>query len=164
MVFDRPNRVRWETCSPYQSILVSDGAAVAQFERQGDRWQKLQTGFPRAVKGVLDRVAAVRRGRMDELARDYDVSAARRPDGVALVLVPKAADLRRVLGAIELTLRPDLSSAQAILLKEPNGDYTRIVFRNERRNPALPDGTFDPVSPVDLKTLQERAHEGAEGK
>jgi outer membrane lipoprotein-sorting protein len=164
LVFEQPNRVRWETVKPYQSILVSDGVSVAQFERADGPWKKLQTGFPQALKNVLDQVSAIHRGRVDDMERDYDVTATRHTDRVTMVLVPKSADLRKMMSAIELKLRPDLSAADEILLKEPNGDYTRIAFRNERRNVALPDRTFDLASPVDLKALQEAVHGGPERK
>jgi outer membrane lipoprotein carrier protein len=164
LIFEQPNRVRWETVKPYQSILVSDGVSVAQFERVDGPWKKLQTGFPRALKTALDQVSAIHRGRVEEMERDFEVAAARRPDGVLLTLVPRSADLRKTLAAIELTLLADLSAAREIRLKEPNGDYTRIAFRNEKRNVPLPEKTFDLAAPVDLKTLQERVHGAAESK
>jgi hypothetical protein len=164
MVFEQPSRVRWETCAPYQSILVSDGVSVAQLERIDGAWKRLQTGFPRALKGALDQVAAVHQGRVEEMERDFEVAAARRPDGVRMTLVPRSAELRKTMSALELGLLPDLSAAREIRLKEPNGDCTRIVFKNERRNVPLPDKTFDLAAPVDLKALQEAVHGGPERK
>ena len=164
MVFEQPDRIRWETCAPYQSILVSDGVSVAQLERVDGAWKRLRTGFPRALKGALDQVAAIHRGRVEEMERDFEVAAARRPDGVLMTLVPRSADLRKTISAFELVLRPDFSAARELRLKEPNGDSTRIVFRNERRNVTLPDKTFDLAAPVDLKALQEAVHGAPERK
>lgn len=164
MVFSQPNRIRWETCKPYRSILVSDGASVAQFEWQEDRWKKLQTGFPGAFKKILDKVAAVCQGRVEELEREYEPSASKTKDGVVMTLVPREEEQRKAISAIELKLHPDLSGAREILLKEPNGDYTRISFRSERRNPSLPEKTFDVSEPVDLKFLKESVYGGAKGK
>jgi hypothetical protein len=160
MVFEQPGRVRWETTSPYRSILLSDGKAVAQFEWTEGRWQKLQVGFPRALRQVLDQVAAIHGGRVDVMKRDYEVSAAKQADGIVLPLVPRSPGLRRSISSIELTLALDLTAARGMILKEPNGDYTRIAFRNERRDRPLPDGTFDLASPVELKMIRERVHGG----
>lgn len=164
MVFEAPGRVRWETVRPYESMLVSDGETVAQYEKVDGRWRRLQLGFPGALRGFLEKVTAIQRGQVEGLAREYEVAAARRPGGAVLTLVPRAPEARRTIAAIELALNGDLSAATGVVLREPNGDATRIVFRHERRDPPLPDKTFDPAAPVDLKTLQERVHGAAESK
>ena len=45
LCFQKPGRIRWEITQPYQSILVSDGKGVAQFERVSDQWKKLELGL-----------------------------------------------------------------------------------------------------------------------
>src|ERR1700761_7093938 len=44
MLIERPDRIRWETTSPYQSILLGDQKSVAQFEFNDGKWQKLKLG------------------------------------------------------------------------------------------------------------------------
>jgi outer membrane lipoprotein carrier protein len=164
MVFEAPGRVRWETVRPYESILVSDGSAVAQYEKVDGRWKRLQVAFPGALRGFLEKVTAIQRGQVEGLSREYEVTAARRPGGAVLTLVPRAPEARKTIAAIELALREDLSAATGVTLKEPNGDATRIVFKGEMRDPPLPEKTFDAAAPVDLKTLQERVHGAAKPK
>ena len=37
MLIEKPDRIRWETTAPYQSILLGDHKSVAQFERWDGR-------------------------------------------------------------------------------------------------------------------------------
>src|SRR5882724_10572021 len=46
MLIARPDKIRWETTAPYQSILLGDQKTVAQFELNNGKWEKLKLGFP----------------------------------------------------------------------------------------------------------------------
>src|SRR5947207_15580130 len=46
MLIERPDQIRWETTEPYQSILLANKKAVAQFEFEDGKWKKLRVGFP----------------------------------------------------------------------------------------------------------------------
>jgi len=46
MLIERPDRIRWETTTPYQSILLGEQKSVAQFEFNNGKWEKLKLGFP----------------------------------------------------------------------------------------------------------------------
>src|SRR5262245_47100259 len=46
MLIARPGQIRWETTSPYQSILLGSQKSVAQFEKTDGQWKKLKLGFP----------------------------------------------------------------------------------------------------------------------
>src|SRR5258705_3596563 len=46
MLIQRPDQIRWETTSPFQSILMGNHESVAQFEKEDGQWKKLKLGFP----------------------------------------------------------------------------------------------------------------------
>src|SRR5882724_640398 len=46
MLIARPDKIRWETTAPYQTILLGDQKSVAQFELNNGKWEKLKLGFP----------------------------------------------------------------------------------------------------------------------
>src|SRR6267154_677478 len=45
MMIDHPDLIRWETTTPYQSILLGDHKSVAEFEKDEHGWKKLKLGF-----------------------------------------------------------------------------------------------------------------------
>src|SRR2546423_8462253 len=56
MLIERPDQIRWETTLPYQSILIANHKAVAQFEFDDGKWKKLRVGFPQ-IKHVMDQMS-----------------------------------------------------------------------------------------------------------
>src|SRR5436190_22374226 len=59
MLIDRPDLIRWETTSPYQSILMGDHKSVAQFENEAGAWKKLKLGFPQMLRRVMEQMGHV---------------------------------------------------------------------------------------------------------
>jgi len=51
-------------------------------------------------------------------------------------------------------LLPDLSATREVVMNEPNGDLTRITFRNEKRDVEFPAKTFDQGKPLDIAAIQ----------
>src|SRR5689334_19639353 len=42
MLIERPDRIRWETTAPFQSIMLGNQKSVAQFEKTDGKWTKLR--------------------------------------------------------------------------------------------------------------------------
>ena len=146
MLIEPPDRIRWETVAPYQSILLGNHQAVAQFERTGGVWKKLQLGFPQLLRHVMEQMVQMHQGKLDALTSDYTVSVATNSVAAVVTLVPKDRAARELMSAVELRLLPDLSAIREVVLKEPGGDQTRIIFGQERRAvrfPARPDSQVD---------------------
>ena len=153
MLIERPDRIRWETTAPYQSILLGDQKTVAQFEFNDGKWEKLKLGFPQLLQRVMQQMAMMNQGELDTMMTDYTVTVATGTTTV-LTLVPKDQNVRGVLSSLEIHLPPDLSTTLEVVMNEPDGDLTRITFRNERRDLVFPSGTFDQTKPLDLAAVK----------
>src|SRR5277367_7201347 len=70
MLIERPDRIRWETSAPYQSILLGDKKSVAQFEFTDGKWQKLKLGFPQMLQRVMQQMSLMNQGKLDALTGD----------------------------------------------------------------------------------------------
>jgi len=153
MLIDRPGLIRWETSSPYQSIMLGNQKSVAQFEFTNGKWNKLKLGFSQALKQVMDQMTLMHQGKLDALTSDYTISVA--TGAVTVVtLVPKDENIRSLLAALEIHFPSDLATIQAVVMREPGDDYTRITFKREIRNPKYPANTFDQAKPLDLATIK----------
>ncbi|HNQ72916.1 MAG TPA: outer membrane lipoprotein carrier protein LolA [Verrucomicrobiota bacterium] len=153
MLIDRPGRIRWETTRPYQSILLGNQQSVAQFECTGGQWNKLKLGFPQALKQVMEQMTLMHQGQFAVLTNHYTLTVA--TGAVTVVtLVPQEAALRSYLAALEIHFAPDLAGIQTVVMREPGGDFTRINFTREIRNPQFPARTFDQTNPLELTAIQ----------
>ena len=153
MLIEKPDRIRWETTEPFESILLADHKSVAQFERTDGQWQKLKVGFPQMLRRVMDQMVLMHQGRLDALTGDYTLSVA--TGHVTVVkLVPRDDLLRSVLASLEIHMASDLSGPQEVVMNEPSGDYTRIVFLQERRGVKFAPRTFDQAQPLELSAVR----------
>jgi outer membrane lipoprotein-sorting protein len=153
MLIDHPDQIRWETTAPFQSILLGNHQSVAQFEREDGRWKKLKLGFPQILRRVMEQMVRMNQGKLDALTSDYTISAA--TGSLAVVtLVPKDKSIRSMLSSLEVKMPPDFSATREVVMNEPSGESTRIIFHRERRNVKFPPGTFDQTTPLDLSLVK----------
>jgi outer membrane lipoprotein-sorting protein len=154
MLIERPDQIRWETTAPYQSILLGDKKSVAQFEFEDGKWQKLKLGFPQMLQRVMDQMSLMNQGKLDALTGDYTISVATNNSAAVLTLVPKDENARAVLASLEVKMLPDFSATREVVMNEPNGDFTRIVFHREKRGVKFPPGTFDQTKPLEIAAVK----------
>jgi outer membrane lipoprotein-sorting protein len=153
MLIERPDQIRWETTAPYQSILMGNHKSVAQFERMDGEWKKLKTGFPQMLKRVMDQMSLMHQGKLDALTGDFNISVATGRMAV-VTMVPKDDTVRGMMASLEVIMLPDLSATREVVMNEPNGDFTRIIFNHERREIKFPTGTFDQARPLDVDKVK----------
>jgi len=153
MLIDLPDQIRWETTSPFQSILLGNHQSVAQFERTDGIWKKLKLGFPQMLRRVMEQMVQMNQGKLDALTSDYTISVA--TGSLAVVtLVPKDKSIRSILSSLEVKMLPDFSATREVVMNEPSGEFTRIIFHRERRNVKFPPGTFDQATPLDITAVK----------
>ena len=156
MLIERPDKIRWETTAPYQSILLANRQSVAQFEREDGVWKKLKLGFPQMLKRVMDQMVLMHQGKLDALTSDFKIAVA--TGAVAVVtMVPRDTNVLSMLSSLEIHLAPDLSATREVVMNEPSGDLTRILFLREKREVTFPSGTFDQSKPADVTAIQAAA-------
>jgi len=153
MLIERPDQIRWETTAPYQSILLGDKKSVAQFEFTDGKWQKLKLGFPQMLQRVMEQMSLMNQGKLDALTGDYTISVSTNNETI-LTLVPKDQNARSVLASIEVKMAPDFSATREVVMNEPNGDFTRIIFNREKREVKFPAGTFDQTKPLEIAAVK----------
>lgn len=161
----KPGRLRWEITRPYQSILVSDGSGVAQFEWMNDRWQKLELGLADAMQQVVGQIASVIEGGYAHNTREFTASVSSGASGPVVTLIPRRDKVRQMIRAIEVHLAPDLRGTRQVILRETNADFTDIRFDEQTVNRPLPPGTFDRAKPLPLDAVRDaiRAATGPPG-
>jgi outer membrane lipoprotein-sorting protein len=154
MLIERPDSIRWETTAPYQSILLSAHKSVAQFERDESGWKKLNLAFPQLLRRVMEQIGLMQQGKLEALTADFTISVATGTNVALMTLVPKDQNTRATMSSLEVRMLPDFSATREVVMHEPGGDFTRIIFGHERRNVAFPAGTFDQTRPLDIAAVR----------
>jgi outer membrane lipoprotein-sorting protein len=157
LCFQRPDRIRWETTAPYESVLVSDGSGVAQFEWTDGKWKKLDLGLGDALQNVVSQIAGVMDGRYARDHGAYSASVTNHADSIVVTLVPRNKTMRKMMAAIEVHLAPDLKATRRVVLRETDGDYTDIEFSEQVVNFEPPPKTFDLDAPAGIEVIQAAA-------
>jgi len=58
------------------------------------------------------------------------------------------------LSSLEVKMAPDFSATREVVMHEPDGDFTRILFSREKRDMKFPPGTFDQTKPLDIAAVK----------
>jgi outer membrane lipoprotein-sorting protein len=153
MLIEKPDRIRWETTVPYESVLLADHSSVAQFEREDGVWKKLKLGFPQLLRRLMEQMLLMHQGKVDALTSDFKVSAAT-GNVTVITLVPKDENVRSMMSSVEVHLLPDLSATREVVMNEPSGELTRILFHGERRDVKFPSATFDQTKPTAIAEIK----------
>ena len=154
MLIQQPDQIRWETTAPYQSILLANNKAVAQFERTDGKWNKLKLGFPQLLRRVMEQMVQMHQGKLDAMTSDYTISVSTNSTAAILKLIPKDETVRSMMSALEVYLQPDFSATRQVVMNEPNGDFTKIIFNREVRNVKFPPNTFDQIKPLEAAAVK----------
>ena len=98
-------------------------------------------------------------GKLDALTSDFTISVA--TGSVAVVtMVPKDENVRSMLASLEIRMQPDFSATREVVMNEPGGDLTRIIFRREKRDVKFPPGAFDQTKPLDVAAIKAAVGDG----
>ena len=110
------------------------------------------------LKRVMEQMSLMHQGKLDALTADFTLSVA--TGSVAVVtMVPKDKDVRTMLASLEIRMEPDFSATREVVMNEPGGDKTRILFRREKRAVKFPAGTFDQLKPLDVAAIKAAAND-----
>ena len=148
LLFERPDRMRWETRTPFRSLLVVNGAKVAKFEWVDGKRRALKLGRGAdALLVAMRRLRAWFTGEFDE--KTFSVEVKEKP-AIQLILRPKEKALRARIDRIEFFPAKDLKSMQRVVIVEAKGDVTTLRFKNHKANQPAPKKTFSVTDPADI--------------
>jgi outer membrane lipoprotein-sorting protein len=127
----RPDKMRWRLEAPDDATywVSKDGIAY----RTADGAGKVSAGQAGGLAALLDDVLVVVGGDLDKIKTRYTLTASRAGDRVTLTLVPIADKVKKVVKRLIVTF-DELGSPKRLVLEEPEGDATTIVFGDAKRN------------------------------
>lgn len=163
ILFERPDRLRWEIREPFRSQLLVAGDKVAKFEFVGGKRRSLKLGRGHdAILVVMERLRGWFRGEFDQEGDPFLVSVSTRPTPL-IVLTPRDAAMKKNLTAVELVPTEDLVSVTSVTIRERGGDKTVMTFSGYARDLAVPESAFSLTDPAELDLAALRKTAGRAG-
>ncbi len=142
--FRRPGSVRYEILTPARSLTTYDGKKVQCYTFTEGAWKLLNNPAATALGQVLRQIGRWIQGDFDSDRKmfDIDVVPADRYAG-CIRLTPRSEALAKYIQRVEIYVEkaPDYRVTR-VIIRESEVDLTDMRFRQELRNPSIPEGTF----------------------
>ena len=138
--YQSPDCLRWEYTSPYEQGFALCGESGLEWnEISGEK--EINTAGNPLWRTLAEQLIAWSRLDVDRLREKYEI-AVREKSPLVLELVPRTEAMRGVISRLVLHLDEKRGVIREISFFEPDGDNTRIEFKNTQTNVSLPEGIF----------------------
>lgn len=142
--FRRPGSVRYEILAPVRSLMTYDGKKVQCYTFTEGAWKLLNNPAATAIGQVLRQIGRWIQGDFDSDRKMFDLDVVPADNYAGCIrLTPRNKALAKYIQRVEIYVEkaPDYRVTR-VILRESEVDLTDMRFRQESRNPSIPEGTF----------------------
>jgi outer membrane lipoprotein-sorting protein len=142
--FRRPGSVRYEILAPVRSLMTYDGKKVQCYTFTEGAWKLLNNPAATAIGQVLRQIGRWIQGDFDSDRRMFDLDVVPADNYAGCIrLTPRNEALAKYIQRVEIYVEkaPDYRVTR-VIIRESEVDLTDMRFRQELRNPSIPEGTF----------------------
>ena len=148
-VFQRPDCWRWELTEPVLSGVSVCGGQGWRWHEKGGKAQSFKLADEPWLSHFATQITAWTTADFDFLQKEYvltlldsQLNSDLNSERPSLKLVPREAAARRLVASLEITFSADYRYVTRIIIREADGDYTAINFRDVIINQPLPEDSF----------------------
>lgn len=140
LVFKTPNLIKWEYTSPYKYSVIFKENKI--FINDEGAKTKIDIGSNKMFKSLNNIIANSVKGNMfnDE---EFEISYFKTEKHYLITFVPKDKNMLQFILKFELTFDSATNDVTEVKMIEPSEDYTKIVFKNKKRNTPVSDEIFN---------------------
>lgn len=142
LVFERPERLRWEIEAPVASVFVMDGAEMGSAMPALGVSERLSLAGRPDLLGLVHGLTVWLHADAARVAEDYEV-VVEATDPLAVALTPRDPAIRRWVERIRLVVAPEGTYVREVELIEPDGDRVGMTFTGVVLDAAPPPDAFD---------------------
>jgi outer membrane lipoprotein-sorting protein len=142
--FRRPGSVRYEILAPVRSVMTYDGKKVQCYTFTEGAWKRLNNPAVTAVGQVLRQIGRWIQGDFDSDRKMFDIDVVPADNYAGCIrLTPRNEALAKYIQRVEVYVEkaPEYRVTR-VVIRESEVDLTDMRFRQELRNPSIPEGTF----------------------
>lgn len=137
--FLQPDKIRIEYTNPFQYLLIMAGGNV--IIKDGKKTTRMNIRNNKAMQSVNQVLMDCMRGTVfanpDFTAKTWASATQYR-----IGLTPKTAELKEYLSNIDIYINKADFNVTKLIMKEPNGDHTDMIFSHTQNNISLSDALF----------------------
>jgi outer membrane lipoprotein-sorting protein len=144
ILFRRPGSVRYEILAPVQSLMTYDGKKVQCYTFTEGAWKRLNNPAATAIGQVLRQIGRWVQGDFDSDRKMFDIEVVPADNYAGCIrLTPRQEGLTKYIQRVEIYVEkaPEYRVTR-VIIRESAVDLSDMRFRQELRNPTLPEGTF----------------------
>jgi outer membrane lipoprotein carrier protein len=142
LLFQRPNRLRWEVTRPQRVIILIDGYTLLTYrpdQHEAER-RDLREDFPaRAAVGFLTAAMDLD---LAELEKRFQLDVLRDAGGTVLRLTPRSPLVAQAVASVAISLPDGDSVPRMIVVTGQKGDRAETTLSHVTVNPSLPGDAF----------------------
>lgn len=140
MSFKATNMLLWQYTKPYQYSIVFKNNKISI--NDAGKKSQMDTGNSKMFAKLNKLIVGSVSGDMFDDA-EFTITYFKDKDSNIARLVPKDAALKKYIKQMELHFEKKGNMVSEVIMTEPSGDYTRIVFKNKTANAPVPDSVFN---------------------
>ncbi|MDH3974918.1 MAG: outer membrane lipoprotein carrier protein LolA [Deltaproteobacteria bacterium] len=144
--FERPGKLRWELTEPYRTIMLFNDNKVAKFRIEKGKIEKAGLGMEDLLRGVLGQIISILKGDFSKSMKAYNMEVFE-GENYLLKLTPKSEKMAKTINSLELFFDIESLNMSQIIIREPQNDFMKITFSNQRINETLKARLFNLESP-----------------
>ena len=137
--FLQPEKIRIEYTSPFQYLLIMAGGNVVI--KDGKKTTRMNIRNNKAMQSVNQVLMDCMRGTVFSNP-DFTAKSSESATQYRISLSPKSADLKEYLTGIDIYINKSDFNVTKLIMNEPNGDYTNMMFSHTQNNISLSDALF----------------------
>lgn len=139
--FSKPDKIRWEYQNPYQYTMimnkgiltVKDGADVFSSDMSSNQmFEQMNSLITGSIQGNL----------LSE-NKDYRKEYYHNKTNIIIRLFPNDEQLSAYLDYMEIWFSKKSFNVEIMLMHEPSGDYTKMIFTDIKNNPTISPDVFE---------------------
>jgi len=151
VVFEKPNRMRWEYAPPDKQVIIGDGETLWIYQPEERQVIKAKLGAAFQARTPITFLAGLGR-----LERDFAASLEREDaERWVVKLVPRDDS---GIGTLTLTLKKPEAVIEEARVTDPLGTITRLALASERRNVTLDAAQFRFTPPPGVDVVSPPAY------
>ena len=142
LLFQRPDRLRWEVAKPERTIILIDRQTLLTYrpERKEAERRDLRQDF--ASRAAVEFLTAAMDLALDDLEKRFRVDLFREQDRTLLVLTPRSRLVAEALTSIAISLSDEDAVPRGITVVGQKGDRTETSLSHVTINPQLSEDAF----------------------
>ena len=142
LLFQRPNRVRWEVRRPEHTIITIDGFTLVTYHPDTHEAERRNLRDEFGIRTALEFLTMGISGDVPDLEKRFQVDLFREDGRLLLVLTPRSRWVAQVVASVAIYQREEEALPQQIVVTGQKGDRSETTLTNVVLNPEVSADAF----------------------